>query len=342
MKRRLEFLVILCAAVMICSVASHIAVGWLGINSTWGGYKRYGAKNGKPLAVLHGSSLAYSGLDWGRISEGLSGPIESWATAGSSPTEWEVLHSRSPEVRSAFIVVSAYDLNEYWLCDFRADIVPLGRTIGDLRKSDLDWQQWKRILSQYPRMLVRKLFPSVGRSDGILVGFRAKLQKLMGRSADRDAGEAPKLVDTGKSEIKERISDWSEARLQRRLVLLRGTCQGKQSFDGPKKAALVRLLQQAEKQGPAMLVVMPVPPIYHREFLGPAVIREFEDTLADVQRLCPAAKLVRLDRVAALDNNELFYDPVHLNMYGQQIATESFMGQLKSLAVSRPVEAGRP
>lgn len=335
MNRKLQLLVILCAVVVICSGVSHVAVGWLRIKSTWGGYKRYGAEKVKPIAVLHGSSLAYDGLDWARISEGLGGAIESWATAGSSPAEWEVLQGRSPDVKRAFIVVSPYDLNEYWLCDFRADIVPLGRTIRDLRRSDLDWQQCKRILSQYPRMFVRKLFPSVGRSDGIMVGVRAKLQKLTGSSSGMDAGEAPKFGGTGKSEVKERITDWSEARLQRRLVLMRGTCQGKHSFNGPKKLALVRLLRQAAAQGQVVLVVMPVSPIYHHEFLTSAVMREFEEALTDIQRQCPAAKLVRLDQVAALDDNGLFSDTVHLNMYGQQIATESFVSQLTTLAVSR-------
>ena len=174
----------------------------------------------KPMTVLHGSSLAYDGLDWVRISERMGGAVESWAVAGSSPAEWEVMHGRSPAVSRAFIVVSPYDLNEYWLCDFRADIVPLGRTIRDLRESDLDWQQCKRILSQYPRMFVRKLFPSVGRSDGIMVGVRSKLLKLMGRSPVVDAGEAPKFGASGKSVVKDRVSDWSEARLQRRLALL--------------------------------------------------------------------------------------------------------------------------
>ena len=288
----------------------------------------------KPPAILHGSSLAYDGLDWARISEGLDGAIESWATAGSSPAEWEMLHGRSPDATCAFIVVSPYDLNEFFLCDFRADIVPLGRTIRDLRKSDLDWQQDKRILSQYPRLFARKLFPTIGRSDGIMVGIRAKFQRLTGMSFATDAGDAPKFGGTGKSEVKERISDWSDARSQRRLALLRVACQDKQSFNGPKKLALVRLLQRAETQGQAVLVVMPVPPLYHHEFLTSAVMREFEEALADVQQLCPQVKVIRLDQLPGLNKNDLFYDTVHLNMFGQQIATDALVSHLKALGIS--------
>ena len=101
----------------------------------------------------------------------------------------------------------------------------------------------------------------------------------------------------------------------------------------------MRLLHLAEKQGQVVLVVMPVTPIYHREFLTPTVTREFEEALTDVQRLCPAAKLVRLDQVPELYNDDLFWDTVHLNMYGQQIATESFVSHFKTLAVSRSLDA---
>jgi hypothetical protein len=331
--RKFQLLLILCAVVVVCSAVSHVAVRWLGIKSTWGGYVRYGAENGKPMTILHGSSLAYDGVDWTQISDTLGGATESWATAGSSPAEWEVLHGRSPDVNRAFIVVSPYDLNEYWLCDFRADIVPLSQTILDLQKARLDWEQSKRILSQYPRMFVRKLFPSVGRSDGIMVGIRVKLQNLMGRSV-AGAGEATKFGGPGKSENKERVSDWSEARLQRRLVLMRSACQGKHAFEGPKKLALLRLLRRAETQGQAVLVVMPVSPIYHREFLTPVVMQEFEAALIDVQGVCPQVKVVRLDQLPGLNQNDLFSDTVHLNMYGQQIATEALLGQVKALAVS--------
>jgi hypothetical protein len=335
MNRKLQLPVIVCAVVAICSTVDHVAVRQLNIRVTPSSYQRYGPKDLKPLVSLYGSSLAYDGLDWVRISDGLGGAIESWATAGSSPVEWEVLHSRSPEATCAFIVVSPYDLNEYILCDFRADIVPLGQTIRDLQKTALDWQQSKRILSQYPRLFIRKLFPTIGRSDGVMVGIRGKLEKLTGASFGTSAADAPKFGATGKSEVKEKVSDWSEARSQRHLALMRVACQGKQSFNGPKKLELVRLLQRAEAQGQAVLVVMPVPPLYHREFLTAAVMRDFEEALTDVQRICPQVKVIRLDQLPSLNNNDLFSDTVHLNMYGQQIATDALVNRLKILGISR-------
>lgn len=335
MNRKLQLAFILGVSVVISSAASHIAARWLKIRVTPSSYLSYGPKDLKPQIVLHGSSLAYYGLDWTRISEGLGGPIGSWATAGSSPAEWEVLQGRSLDATCAIIVVSPYDLNEYFLCDFRADIVPLGQTIRDLRESDLDWQQCKRVLSQYPRLFIRKLFPTVGRSDGIMVGIRAKIQSLIGGPFAADAGDAPKFGGASKSVVTERVSDWSEARSQRRLALMRVACQGKQSFNGLKKLALVRLLQRAETQGQAMLVVMPVSPVYHREFLTPSVMREFEAALSDVQRLCPQVKAVRLDQLPSLNSNDLFSDPAHLNMYGQQIATDALVNHLQGFGAPR-------
>ena len=53
-------------------------------------------KGEKADTVLFGSSLAYDGLDWWKISKAQGEAIESWATPGSSPVEWEVHQRRSP------------------------------------------------------------------------------------------------------------------------------------------------------------------------------------------------------------------------------------------------------
>ena len=322
--------VILCIAMGIGSATTHTLIHWLKIRATYGGYHHYGPQDQKALTILHGSSLAYDGLDWGQISEILGGAIESWATPGSSPSEWEVQHQRSPQVNRAIIVISPYDLNEYFLCDFRADIVPLGRTIRDLQHCGSDPQLCKRILSQYPQMFVRKLFPTVGRSDWVMVGIRAKLSMLANDVASMDVDAAPKFGSTRTSEIVERVSDWPPARLQRRLVLMRRDFQGKQWFNGLKRMALVRLLDEAQKQGQVVMVVMPVSGIYQKEFLSLRAKQDFEDALTDIQHRSPPTRLIRLDHLAALDNDDMFYDLVHLNMYGQRIATIALLNQLRS------------
>ena len=330
MNRRLQFVLILCVVVAICSGISHFAVRRLKIYSDYGVPQGYGPKNQKARAILDGSSLAYDGVDWEQFAAVMGGgAIESWATAGSSPAEWEVLNRRSPETTRAFVVVSAYDLNEYWLCDFRANIVPFGQTVQDLWRCGADWQFCKRILSQYPVMVVRKLFPTVGRSDGVMAGIRDAVQEAAYGRSKMEAGDDPKFGPANTSEVKEKLTDWSPARLQRRLVLMRTACQGKHSFNGLKRMALTRLLQQASHQGQVVLIVVPVSPIYQKEFLTPNVAQEFEETIAEVQNCCAQTRLIRLDQLSALEDNNVFRDLVHLNTNGQQIATAALLEQLE-------------
>jgi len=181
-------------------------------------------------------------------------------------------------------------------------------------------------------MIMRRLFPTIGRSDGVMVGIRAKLQKLRGGSID--AGEAPKLQTTGKSDIEEKVSDWSEARLQRRLVLLRAACLGKHNYNGPKKLALARLLKRASERGRTILVVLPVPPIYQKSLLSANSMQEFQNELSELQRLCPDLEMVRLDKLPALDRDDLYYDYVHLNRYGQEIATHALLARLEARGIA--------
>ncbi len=332
MKAWLRLALIVLAATAIASFASHAAVHWLKIRAGYGGYQRYGPEDQHATTVLHGSSLAYDGIDWSRISQVLGGAIESWATAGSSPAEWEYQRVRSPTVRRAIIVVSPYDLNEYWLCDFRADIVPVAAAIRDLQYCGPDGQLCKRILSQYPQMLVRELFPTAGRSDGVMVGIRASLYGIANRGASEDAEEGPVFGSGHASESEQALGDWPAARLQRRLALMRTGFQGRHWFAGPKSKALMRLLEQSELQGDTMIVVMPVSPTYRKEFLSPKVAEEFEEALAQLQARDPHLPLIRLDRLPTLASDAMFSDLVHLNKFGQEIATAAFVERLKEAA----------
>lgn len=329
MSRTLNFILVLCAVATVCSGVSHFAARQLKIYASYGAPQNYGPAGQQALTILHGSSLAYSGIDWEQISALIGDPIQSWATAGSSPAEWELLNRRSPQTARALIVISAYDLNEYWLCDFRADIVPFWRTAKDLWRCGADWQFCKRLFSQYPVMILRKLFPTVGRSDGVMTGIRDALQEAVYGRSKMEASDNPNFGPTTAPDLNEKLTDWSPARLQRRLVLMRLRCQGKHSFHGPKRLALIRLLQQASHQGQVVLIVVPVSPTYQKEFLTPNVVQELEKTITELQRRCPQARLIRLDQHAALDDNDVFRDLVHLNSNGQNIATSALLEELR-------------
>lgn len=321
-----ELAIILCIAVVIAALCSHLMVRCLRIKTSSGGYQNYGATDRIATTRLYGSSVAYSGVDWRKVSEALDNPIESWASLGSTPSEWEQSPLPSKEVNRIFIVVSPVDLNEDALSDFRADYVPLRQTIQDLWQVKADWPFTKRVLSQYATRALRTFFPSVGRSDGVMTGIRDELKRLTERGSPGESGEAFRFKIEGDSGLEERISDWPPGRIKRRLALV----PAKHFFNGLKKMAITRLIQKVHHQGEVTLVVLTVSPIYQKEFLTATVRQDFEMELVDFQRSWPQMRLIRLDQLLPLQDDTMFADFVHANRYGQQIATVAFLSQLKN------------
>lgn len=335
MSRRWQLVIIVCTVVSITAITSHSIIAWLRIETTFGGYWVTGPGNHRPLASMAGSSLAGDGLSWRQIGDALNLKIGGWGIAGSSPSEWERFEGLAAKTSVTFLVVSVYDLNEYWLCDFRAEIVPLGQTIKDLWKSPEDWAFCKRLLSLYPTTYLRRFFPTVGRSEGVMVGVREKIKGLVGALYHMESEAGPTLsldrTSSAKEGKTERISNWSEGRMLRRLASMHNACHGRHAFEGPKNLALERMLHQAENRGRVFVVVLPVSPAYAREFLSPEVRREFEASLAELQHKVPQSRWIRLDQVDELNSNDYFWDLVHMNTYGQQIATEDFIGAVKAI-----------
>jgi hypothetical protein len=334
-KRARQFIFVCVVALLITSVVSHAVVRWLGIKATGPIYLVFGSQVGKPAASIYGASPAFDGLDWNQVAQLLGGGIQTWATAGSSPSEWEMLQLRSPDVPRTFVCFTPFDLNDYFLCDFRAKIVPFGKTVRELREAGADWSFSKRMLSQYPLTFIRKLFPTAGRSNGVMVGIRRGLQKMIGRSKHADLDRVPQLGSTGPNMTQDRITDWDAGRLQRRVEMMRAGCQGKQWFDGPKKQALLRMVRQAAAHGTVTIIVLPLSPTYQREFMTAKVTQDFERTLTDVQASCAASPMIRLDKLSVLHDDGLFWDLVHLNMYGQKIATAELLAKFQLLPNSQ-------
>jgi hypothetical protein len=279
-----------------------------------------------------GSSLLQFGLAWPEVSEALGQGIENWGVAGSSPSEWEFSQRLATNSNLMIIGFSFLDLNENYLCDMRASVVPLRRTIADLWQSKADWQFSQRMLSQYPLAWLRILFPTAGRSDAVLVGLRRKLLKATGSSPTADDMANALVLPSGPilnfGDSTEKLSDWPESKTLRRLVLLRNEIHGVHRFHGPKQLALLRMLDHAQQTGRVIVVIMPAAPAYTREFLTADVAKGFEEVLAEAQRAAPKARFVRLDKVAALDSDEYYSDFVHLNGAGRRIANEAFFKQM--------------
>jgi hypothetical protein len=249
---------------------------------------------------------------------------------GSSPDIWEVWQQHRPHANTTIIGVSIYDLNEMHMADERATVVPLSRTIKDLWASKADSSLSDRILAQYLLRYVRLLFPTAGKTDKVLVGLRQKLVAKLGDQASLAEREGvvieppPPILDT--TDTTARISDWSSARLLRRIAALRSENHSRHEFfRGPKNRALYRMVLQARRQGRVIIVVLPVSRAYSEAFLDARDVASFERAIQDARAIAPEAMCVRLDRVPRISSPDYFFDLVHLNSSGRHLATQAFL-----------------
>ena len=335
MTRGLQLAIIITIVMSLTAIVSHSITAWLRIETTPSGYWVVGQGADRTSVFLAGSSLAGDGLSWGRIGDEFNLTIGGWGIAGSSPDEWEHFQGSVPGAKLMILVVSPYDLNEYFLSDFRAEVVPLEQTIRDLRESNAEWFFWKRVLSMYPQNYLRALFPSVGRSFGVIGGVREKFEMYAKTffSLESEAGPTLSFNETASTpEFKRaKISNWSPGMMTRRLVGMRSASHDMQAFNGPKRLAFFRMLRQAQEQSRGVVVVLPVSPAYVKEFMTSEVKREFEQALADVRDSFPKVQWIRLDQLNELNSNKYFWDLVHMNVYGQKIATEEFLRQFAAV-----------
>jgi hypothetical protein len=326
-----QLLFVVGAALIIAAAGSHFVAHWIGLPKPGAAYRRIGPTTG-PQVFCAGSSLLQFGLSWPEISKILGQGMENWGVGGSSPSEWEVSQLAATNVNLMIIGVSIYDLNEYHLGNSRANIAPLAQTIADLWYSGSSWNFSKRLLSQYPLAYLREIFPTAGNADAVLVGLRRKLPTgLRSSAAAEDRANSlvvPKdaVMEFGGSTDK--MSTWPAAKLLRRMALMRSETQGQHAFNGPKQLAFRRMLAREQEHGGNVVVVLPVSPTYAKEFLTPEIQQQFEQSLAEVRRQFPQARFVRLDQVAALESDEFYSDPVHLNGAGRDVATGAFLKTL--------------
>src|SRR5689334_22217741 len=188
--RKRQLALILVAVVAMASAVSHGLVAWLKIETTSGHAWQIGPPRSKTVAYLAGSSLSGDAIAWNQVRDSLDLRLGGWGVAGSSPWEWEAFQKKASDAKLQFLVVSPYDLNEEYLCDFHADVVSPAATMQDLWNSKSDWAFCKRVLSAYPLRYVRLLFPTVGRSQGVMAGLRDKTKALLGHKGASDEGAA--------------------------------------------------------------------------------------------------------------------------------------------------------
>jgi hypothetical protein len=330
--RSLQLVIVLLAAIAIAATGSHILVDWLKIRTAAVTRFDYGAAKGRSMTYLAGSSLAGQALDWTRLPQELDREIIGWGIAGGSPFEWEIFQPRAGNVGTSFIAVSSYDLDEAIFCDFSAEVVPIGHTINALRGIHASWSYSRRALSQYPTSWLRLLFPSLGRSRGIMGQLHTKVAQLL--PADGAIGlEAGPVLSLGQEAVGDpsrggRISNWSDAERLRKLTAMSSGFQGSHSFEGLKHHALQRMLEYGKKRGDVTAIVLPVSPTYSNAFITAKLNEQFESSLMEVQHNVPGVRWIRLDQLDALKSDDNYYDLVHMNSEGQQLTTGLFLSLL--------------
>jgi hypothetical protein len=132
------------------------------------------------------------------------------------------------------------------------------------------------------------------------------------------------------------MSDWTDAKLLRRIAVLRAENRGRHEFlRGPKHNALERLLLQAGRQGRVIVIVLPVSSAYIETFLGEQDKRAFEEEIQQARTIVPNATLVRLDRVRGISALDHFSDLVHMNSLGRRLADEAFLAAISTQGLNR-------
>ena len=333
MSQSRQLVLVLVAAVVISAVGSHLLASWLKVKTIAAQEFSLGKPNDNPPAFLAGSSIAAYGISWDQISTQLDMQIKVWGIAAGSPLEFEQFQRQVPEARTTFIVVSAVDLDEASVSDFRAAIVPVGQTVRTLYETHADRDQWERALSRYPMTWLRTLFPTLGRSRAIMGMLRQNLANWVRPSPGTSAGMAGPTIKFGKDADddeyrRQRISDWPESKVINKLNGTQVGFEGPHSFDGVKRMAFERMLQYGCQKGRTIVIVMPVSPAYSKEFMPPETTKKFEQAIIELQHGAPQSEWLRFDQLPGLVLAENFCDLDHLNVYGKRIATEALESRI--------------
>jgi hypothetical protein len=249
---------------------------------------------------------------------------------------WEVFQQQKRNWNTTIIGVSVYDLNETRLTPDRAMYVPLTQTISDLWASGADADLSLRILTQYAMTYVRLPYPMAGEADKVLVAVRSKAAELLGLQAKLSEHEGVVVEQKGVLNVEDStttLSDWSSARVLRRLAAIREDNRGSHKFfSGPKSRAFRRALLRAQQQGRVIVVVLPVSQPYAEAFLDKTAVAAFERELNEAMAAAPEATFVRLDRVPGISNSKYFFDLVHLNSSGRQLVTPVLLKEVAESA----------
>jgi hypothetical protein len=287
----------------------------------------FGKADGQPPAFKAGSSLSDYDIDWNVIAADTHTEILAWGVAGGSPYEFEQIQKKVPQARTTYIVISAYDMDEANVTEFRAAVVPLSETIKSLLAIHASWSYSERAISEYPMTWLRTLFPTIGRSRDIMGLINKRIHGLLHHSSEPLSKPAGPILDIEKEKFADSyrlqsVTDLSQSELVGKFASMRASFQGKDAFNGQKFQALLNMMQYGCERGQTIVIVVPMSSSYSKGLLSPELCDQFEAAIADAQRRYPQVKWLRLDRVPGLDSDANFCDIVHMNVNGDKKTTE--------------------
>lgn len=334
MSRTKQLWLIVAVVLAITSATSHIVARAVHIRLQAVSPLSFGETNRPIEAIAAGSSLTFYGINWSEVARASGMRVQGWAVPSGSVVEMEVLQQQVPAAHLTFLGVSLLDLNENYLSDFRADVVPLMTAVQSLWEVDSTWEHWKRVLSQYPLRYIRAVFPTAGRSTAVMVGARQELATRLSRRTPI-AAEERAVISAEANPHQESITAWPEARRLRNLADLRAGAKAALRFDGQKRRSLRRFLERGSRDGRAVLIVIPESATYRTAIATPEAREQFEKVLAETRTEFPNLICVRLDQLPELESDQWYWDLGHLNARGQAIATRALLAQLAVSGVFR-------
>jgi len=278
-----------------------------------------------------GSSLKGCAIDEVLLTDARGWHTISKGCGAGSPAEFEFLLGNSTENASLLIFTSIFEMSEGMISPSRTSLVPFLQSVQDTWDMVLGWEQTKTLLWKYPLDLLQEVFPTLGRSWEVQVLARDKIRALLGRSSTPASDDGPIDLNPSSNEIQSSLLDWDAGRLERNVAQMQQMNVSLHSnFTGPKARALNRILTRSRQSGTFnIVVILPVSPTFISRNVDREAVNAFDLSLIKLQQRHPDALIIRLDNEGLLQNDDLFWDLVHMNARGQASTTALLLDRLK-------------
>jgi hypothetical protein len=276
------------------------------------------------------------------INEALLSDARGWHTiskgcGAGSPAEFEFLLNNSAYNSSLIIFTSIFEMSEGMISPSRTSLVPFLQSVQDTWDMVLGWEQTKTLLWKYPLDSLQKTFPTLGRSWEVQVLARDKIRPLLGRSNTPASDDGPIDLNPSSNNIQSSLLDWDAGRLERNVAQMQQVNVSLHSnFTGPKSRALDRILTRSRQSETFdIVVILPVSPTFISRNFNREAVKAFDLALLKLQHRHPDALIIRLDNEESLQNNDLFWDLVHMNARGQASTTALLLERLNTTTLQK-------